>query len=54
VSAKYAATVQGGIPLQIGRYSTLRLEGGFILGFEENTGQLLQAHGVTLSLRRAF
>ena len=54
VKVKYAASVQGGIPLQLGRHCSLRLEGGLILGLEEDTGELLHAHGATISLHRAF
>jgi hypothetical protein len=54
VSVKYATSVQGGIPLRIGHLGFVRVEGGFILGIDEDTGELLQAHGATLTLNRAF
>ena len=54
VNVNFAASVQAGLPFRPSPHCTIYLEGGFILGLDENTGEPVQASGLRFSLQWAF
>ncbi|KPK16614.1 MAG: hypothetical protein AMK69_26135 [Nitrospira bacterium SG8_3] len=54
VDVNCAASVQAGLPFRPSPHCTIYLEGGFILGLDENTSEPVQVSGLGFSLQWAF